>query len=86
MVHQRTTITISTKTHDDSVESRALVLEGLTELSDSLLAGAETEVLGGLRNDVGAELHHDPTGGLATDGHVEEHLWVRHFRLEMEDF
>jgi len=72
--------TLAHEAGDDSVEGRALVVEGLTGLSDPLLAGAEcTEVLGGLRNDVGEELHHDPAGGLATDGHVEEHLRVRHF-------
>jgi hypothetical protein len=49
------------ESRDDAVEGRSLE-------SESLLAGAErAEVLRRLRDDVGAELHHDLAGRLATD-------------------
>ena len=52
------------ETGDHAVEARLLVAE-------ALLAGAQrAEVLGGLRHDVCAYLHHDPAGVLVADGHV----------------
>ena len=64
---------------DHTVEDRALVMERLAAPTDSLLSGAEgAEVLGGAGSGVGKELKHDPAGGLATDGHVEEDFRVLH--------
>ena len=64
---------------DHTVEDRALVVERLAAPTDSLLASAEgAEVLGGAGSGVGEELEHDPTGGLAADGHVEEDSRVWH--------
>jgi len=64
---------------DDAVEAGALVVEGLAALSSALLAGAESaEVLSGLGDLVGEELHDDPASGLAANGGVEENLGVGH--------
>jgi len=64
---------------DHTMEDRSLEVERLAAATDSLLTGAKgAEVLGGAGSDVGVELKHDPAGGLAADGHVEEDLRVRH--------
>jgi len=58
---------------DDAVETASGV-------SKSLLSGAQsTEVLGGFRDDVGAQFHDDAAGGLSADGDVEVALGVGHF-------
>lgn len=58
---------------DNTVEDGALVVQGLASLADTLLASAEAaEVLGGLGNEVGVQLHGDATGRLAADGDIEE--------------
>jgi hypothetical protein len=58
---------------DDAVEDGALVVEGLARLANALLAGAETaEVLSGLGNQVGVQLHGDAASGPASDGDVKE--------------
>ena len=73
--------TLAHEVGDDAVEGGALVVEGLATATHSLLAGAEgAEVLGGPRGRVGEQLHHDAADGLASDGHVEEHPRVCHFR------
>lgn len=64
---------------DDSVESRALVVQGLPAPSGSLLSGAKSsEVLRRSRRRVGVEFHHDPSRGGPTDRDVEVHLRIRH--------
>ena len=64
---------------DHTVEDRAFVVERLASPTDSLLTGAEgAEVLGGAGSGVGEELKHDPAGGLAADGYVEEDSRIRH--------
>lgn len=64
---------------DHAVEARSLVVERLAGAAFALLAGAErAEILRRLWDDIGVELHHDPSGRLAADGHVEENLRVRH--------
>eukprot|EP00216_Chloropicon_sp_CCMP2111_P006921 CAMPEP_0198234150 /NCGR_PEP_ID=MMETSP1446-20131203/234_1 /TAXON_ID=1461542 ORGANISM="Unidentified sp, Strain CCMP2111" /NCGR_SAMPLE_ID=MMETSP1446 /ASSEMBLY_ACC=CAM_ASM_001112 /LENGTH=244 /DNA_ID=CAMNT_0043914881 /DNA_START=67 /DNA_END=798 /DNA_ORIENTATION=+ len=64
---------------DDAVERGPLEVEGLAALAGALLAGAQAaEVLDGLGNDIGAELHFDPPGGRAADGHVKVNDGVRH--------
>lgn len=70
---------------DHAVEARSLVVERLAGAAVPLLAGAErAKVLRRLGHDVGEELHHDPSGRLAADGHVEENLRVRHLSLSRE--
>lgn len=60
---------------DDAVEAAALVAERLAGFADALLAGAErAEVLAGLGELVGEELHDDSAGSGAADGDVEENL------------
>jgi len=64
---------------DDTVELAPLETE-------ALLAGAEgTEVLGRLRDDVGAEFELDATSGGATDRDVEVDLGVWHCRWVSKD-
>ena len=64
---------------DDAVETGAFVVQRLAAAPDAFLAGAEgAEILGGAGSGVGVELHHDPAGGLAADGHVEEDSRVSH--------
>lgn len=64
---------------NDAVEGGALVVEGLAAAAHALLAGAKgAEILGGARGRVGVQLHHYATGRLASDGHVEVDLRVRH--------
>jgi len=71
--------TLAHEVVDDTMEGGALEVEGLAGSAGALLAGAEaSEILGGLGNDVGAESHLNATGGLATNGHVEEYNGVRH--------
>ena len=67
--------TLAHEVVDDTMEGGALEVEGLAGLAHALLAGAEaTEILGGLGDDVSAELHDDATGGGTTNGHVEKNL------------
>ena len=58
---------------DHVVERRSLVVERLAGAAYALLVGVESlEVLSGVGNHIGVELHDDTVGRLATDGHVEE--------------
>ena len=67
--------TLAHEVVDDTMEGGALEVEGLAGLAHALLAGAEaTEILGGLGDNVSAELHDDATGGGTTNGHVEKNL------------
>jgi len=73
---------VSSLTHklrDHTVKGRSLEVKRLSRLSHTLLASAEaSEVLGRLRDDICSQLHGNPAGVLAADGHVEENLWVGH--------
>ena len=68
---------ISTLCHeagDDSVPDAALVVEGLSRFTDSLLSSAESsEVLSGL-GGVGSKSHSDASSSLSTNGDVEENV------------
>lgn len=58
---------------DHAVEGRALVVQRLARLAQSLLASAEsTEVLNGLGNEIRVQLHVDAAKRLAAQGDVEE--------------
>lgn len=58
---------------DDAVELAALVVQGLSRLSQALLAGAEgAEVLGRLGHNVIVQLKGDAAGSLVADLDVEE--------------
>lgn len=58
---------------DHSVERRALVVQRLARLAQSLLASAEsTEVLDCLGNEIRVQLHIDAAKRLAAQGDVEE--------------
>jgi len=62
---------------DDAMECRALV-------SIALLTGAQsTEVLTGLRGDIGAKLNDDSADCVAICSHVEENSWQTHFICEI---
>jgi len=64
--------TLAHETGDNPVEGGSLVAE-------SLLAGAQgTEILGSLGDDIGPELHDNPTHGGAVGGHIKVHAG-RHF-------
>jgi len=71
---------VTTLTHevgDDAVECRTLV-------TIALLASAQcTEILAGLRNDIGTKLNNDATDCIAIRGHVEENSWQTHFICEI---
>ena len=55
---------------DDTVEAGSLV-------SESLLAGAQsTEVLGGLGNNIGSQLHGDSSSGLSANGDIKVNLRI----------
>ena len=70
---------LSHELSDNAMERGALVVEGLSTLSYSLLSSAEgTEVLSSLGGLVSVELHGDAAGILTTDGHVEENSRVGH--------
>lgn len=59
------------------MERRAFEVQRLAGGAFAFLAGAECpEVLGGAGSGVGVELHDDPAGRCAADGHVEEDLRV----------
>lgn len=63
---------------DDAVELGALVVEGLSGLAQTLLAGAQgAEVLGRLGHDVVVQLHDDTAGLLGADLDVEEDAAAR---------
>jgi len=67
------------KLGDHPVEGASLKVERLARFTHALLTGAEApKVLRRLGDGVRVELHDDPTGGGAADGHVEEHLRVGH--------
>jgi len=71
--------TLAHELRDDTMEDGTLKVEGLAGLAHTLLTGAEaSEVLNGLGDHIGAELHNDASGGLTTDGHIEENLGVGH--------
>jgi len=75
----REVTTLAHEGGNDTVEGGALEVQGLSGLSGTLLASAEgAEVLGGLGDHVGAELHDDAAGVGAANGHVEENLRVGH--------
>lgn len=60
-------------------EARDDAVEGGSGEPEALLASAElTEVLGGLGDDVGAELHDDAASRPSADGDVEENSGKRH--------
>jgi len=62
------------KVRDDPVEGGSLVTK-------SLLAGAQgTEILGSLGDDIGPELHDNPTHRGAVGGHIKVHAG-RHFLI-----
>lgn len=64
--------TLAHEVGDDTVEDGALVAK-------ALLASAECpEVLSSLGDNIASQLNHDPAGGLAVDGHVEENAWEGH--------
>ena len=74
--------TLGHELRDDSVEGATLVVKGLATLADTSLTSAESsEVLGGLGDLIGIELHNDAAGVLATDGDIEENLRVGHILL-----
>lgn len=63
---------------DHSVERRALVVQRLARLAQSLLASAEsTEVLGRLGHEIRVQLHVDSTKRLAAKSDVEEDAGAR---------
>jgi len=65
---------------DDPVEGAAFVVQRLTRLCNSFVAGAESaEVFGSSRHDVVEELKDDSAGSVAPDLNVKIHFWVRHF-------
>ena len=69
---------------DHTVEFAALEVERFALLAHSLLSSAQgAEVLGGLRHDVGIQLHDDSAGSLASNRDVEEHLRAAHFAHEL---
>ena len=58
-------------------------MQRLASLANALLASAEAaEVLDSLGNEVGVQLHGNATGGLASDGDVEEDTGPRGLRLD----
>jgi hypothetical protein len=49
----------------------------LAGLANTFLTGAKsTEILGCPWNNIGEQLHDDPTNRLAADGHVKEYLRI----------
>jgi len=71
--------TLAHELGDHTVEATALVVEGLAGGAGALLAGAESaEVLSGLGDGVGVELHLETAGRGAADGDVEEDNRVGH--------
>ena len=71
--------TLGHEASDDSVEGAALEVEGLVVAADlARLTSAELLEVLGSPGSVGSELHDNSTGGLATNGDVEEDLSVNH--------
>nr|POE61362.1 hypothetical protein CFP56_40969 [Quercus suber] len=62
---------------DHVVERRSLVVERLVRVTGTFLTSSESpEVLNGVGNHIGVELHDDTVGRLVADGHVKEDLRV----------
>ena len=75
--------TLGHEIRDDSVEGRALVMEGDTGLALSLLASAKSsEVLSSLGALVSVELHGHSAGSSSSNGDIEKHSRVGHFKEE----
>jgi hypothetical protein len=75
--------TLGHEIRDDSVEGRALVMEGDTGLALSLLASAKSsEVLSSLGALVSIELHGHSAGSSSANGDIEKHSRVGHFKEE----
>ncbi len=70
--------TLAHELRDHTVERRILEPERLARSADTLVANTQgTEVLRGLRNDIGEQLHGDSARGLTADGDVEVRLGIR---------
>lgn len=64
---------------DHTVKLRSLEVKGFSGTANTFLSGAESsEILGSPGSLIGVQLHHDPSRGLAVDGHVEVYLRERH--------
>lgn len=75
--------TLAHEPGDDSMESRALVVQGLTAATGALLAGAKgPKVLRRARRGVGIKFYHNAASRRSADGDVKENLRVGHRKIK----
>lgn len=74
---------ITSLTHklwDHTMEGGALEVQWLSGPTHTLFTRAEsTKVFDGSWDDIGSKFHNNTSGGLTTNGHIEEDFWVGHF-------